>query len=277
MTGLSRQVPSTPLLLQTHVVCDLLDASKTTQVIRSLQPDIVAHTQALSDVDRCEQEPLLARAMNAQAISHVVEALKGSEAILIYVSSDYVFDGSKGSAYDEEDAPNPINTYGRSKCTGEEVALSYPNAFVIRTSTLFGEGRMNFCDQAASCLMKGESVEAFRDQTTSPTYTKDLAEGIRDVLLFLKNAVPGLVPSRVLHIANQGGCTRLEFAYRIADLLGKPRSLIRAIAVADQKRQALRPAYSALTSRYLAHCIGRRLRPWEEALEDYLHQRHWLN
>ncbi len=196
--------------------------------------------------------------------------------LLVYVSTDYVFDGTKGAPYDEADPPHPINVYGRSKLDGERVALTYPRAIVARTSTLFGEGRMNFCDQIVTRVQAHQPIEAFVDQVTSPTYTKDLAEGLADLSLTLVRSSELREP-RTFHLANAGGCSRVALAHRVAELLGQSRELIRPVPMASQRRAAVRPAYSALTTRHLSHVIGRTLRPWDDALHVYLRQRHWVN
>lgn len=251
-------------------MCDLADAQRTRVVIRELQPDVVIHTQALSDVDRCEQEPALANAMNAKTVANLAQALDATKSTLIHVSTDYVFGGTKGSAYDELDKPHPISVYGRSKLEGERMALSYAASVVIRPSTLFGPDRMNFCDHVVSCVKAGQAVEAFIDQVTSPTYTEDLAEGIGQLLGVIDRASIMSLPSRILHLANDGSCSRLAFAQRIAQLLGASRTQIRAIRMVEQGRPAPRPPSSALTTRYIPQLIGRRLRPWDEALQAYL-------
>jgi dTDP-4-dehydrorhamnose reductase len=257
-------------------VCDLLDAGRTTQVIRDLCPEVVIHSQALSDVDRCEREPALAQAQNVQATANLVGALATTGAFLVYVSSDYVFDGTKGRPYDEGDAPKPLSVYGRSKVRGEHMTLQYARSIVVRPSTLFGAGRMNFCDQAVRRLREGQPVEAFVDQTTSPTYTDDLAEALDGLIRALVGSGLG-GKSRVYHLVNAGSCTRAEFAYRLADLLGRSRGQIRPIRVAEQHRPAPRPRYCALMTKELPNVIGRSLRPWDDALQSYLRQRGWLN
>lgn len=235
-------------------------------------PDVVIHTQALSDVDRCEREPHLARQMNVQTTANLVEALHGTQALLVYLSTDYVFDGRKGSAYAETDATNPISVYGRSKLEGEQVALSRDRAVVARPSTIFGAARMNFCDHVVARLKSGQPVEAFTDQVTSPTYADDLAAALHALSLAL--APSSAEAPRVYHTANAGSCSRVQFAQRVADLIGAPRTLIHAIAMAQQQRPAPRPACSALTTTQLPPSIRRILRPWDDALEAYLRQRH---
>ena len=273
--GLSRRAPAVPQPGR-HVACDLADAGQTAETIRALAPDVVIHTQALSDVDRCETEPALARRMNVEATANLAQALVAASAggeppLLVHISTDYVFEGTKGSAYDETDEPRPISRYGASKLEAERVALRYARSVIVRTSTLFGLGRMNFCDHIVACLREGSPVEAFADQTTSPTYTKDLAEAIEELAFALRAKAPPQFAARMVHLANSGSASRLAFAHRVADLLGDDPGLIRPIRMAEQGRPARRPCCSALTSRYARALIGRTLRSWEAALEAYLH------
>ena len=180
------------------------------RVIGQAQPDVVVHTQAMSDVDRCECQPELARAMNAGTTEHLVAALQGTPAILIHLSTDYVFDG---------------------------------------------EARRR--------------IEAFADQTTSPTYTEDLAQASRGlVAVFRAGRFPA---SRIVHVTNAGAATRVEFAHTVADILGLPREGVTPIRMADQRRPAKRPAYSALASSELTPLLGpSAMRSWQDAVTAYL-------
>jgi dTDP-4-dehydrorhamnose reductase len=211
-----------------------------------------------------------------QTVEHLCRALGETGALLIALSSDYVFDGAKGSPYDEEDEPNPLSVYGRTKLAGERVALSYPNAVVVRPSTLFGPGRTNFCDAIVERFRRDEPVEAFVDQVTSPTYTEDLAEGLRGLVDAMAARSLKQLP-RIYHMTNAGGASRVEFSTYVAGLVGRPASLIKPIQMQDQRRPAPRPANSALTSRVLQDTIGRTLRPWQESVRAYLASRGWLN
>lgn len=272
VVGLSRR-SATSQGRARHVVCDLTDAEATRQAVRETAPDVVIHTQALSDVDRCEQEPREAERMNVQTMEHLCRALEEGEPLLLALSTDYVFDGVKGRPYDEQDEPKPLSVYGRTKLAGEQRALRYAKGYVIRPSTLFGVGRMNFCDAIVQHVQRGEPIEAFVDQTTSPTYSDDLAEGIDALIHAMAGASLQDLP-RLYHVTNAGWATRVEFAKRVAALLKQDDSLIQAVPMHHQHRPAPRPPYSALVSRHLAHVIGRTLRPWDEALQAYLRQRH---
>jgi len=250
-----------------------LDAQATVALIESLQPDLVINAQALSDVDRCQAEPELARALNIETTIHLVRALKQTHALLIHISTDYVFDGTKGTPYTEADEPNPINVYGRSKLEAERLVLGYVRAVVVRTSTLFGPGRMTFCDRVLSRVKAGQTIEAFVDQVTSPTYTEDLADGIGELSAALWRAQATQWP-RVYHMANMGGCSRVVFAQRVAELLGCSRTLIHPIPMSQHRQPTPRPSCSALTTIHVPQVIGRNLRSWDDALHAYLRQRH---
>ena len=136
---------------------------------------------------------------------------------------------------------------------------------------------MNFCDHVVEALMTGGTAEAFSDQVTSPTYTEDVAAGIAALLDRLTGpSAPAGYPM-LYHMANDGACRRVDLAWRIADLLGRSREGIRPVRMAEQRRAAPRPAYSALDSRAITEQIGWRVRPWDDALQGYLRQRRWLN
>jgi dTDP-4-dehydrorhamnose reductase len=256
------------------VLCDLTDARRTAEVIQASAPDVVVHTQAQSDVDRCELEPEQAHAQNVETTAHVVEALRRSNGWLVHVSTDYVFDGEQSAPYDERDAPRPISVYGRTKFEAEQLVLGERRGIVVRPSTLFGPGRINFCDRVAQAALAGTSVEAFEDQATSPSFTQDVAEAMRDLIRALTTARS--LTSRMYHVANTGGCTRLAFARRVAELLGRSPDCVRPVRMAALKLPARRPANSILATVALPALIGRTLRSWEDALRDYLSQRYPL-
>ncbi|MBI4596875.1 MAG: dTDP-4-dehydrorhamnose reductase [Candidatus Omnitrophica bacterium] len=273
VVGVSRHPALVPSLGR-HRVCDLAEAEPTQRLLQAEQPALIIHAQALSNVDEAEQDPALARRMNVEATAHLARAIQQTDTVLLYVSTDYVFDGAKGRPYVESDAPHPISVYGRSKLEGEQAALRHSRAIVARPSTLFGAGRMNFCHQVAERLRAHQPVEAFRDQVTSPTFTDDLAA---ELIRLGEAAVArheGFTP-RIYHLANAGACSRLAFAQRIAALMGCDPTLVHAIPMAALQRPAPRPAYSALATEH--ETTGRSLRSWDEALIAYLRQQRWLN
>ncbi len=258
-----------------HVTCDLLDVGAVRCLVGEVRPEVVVNTQALSDVDRCELEPELAHAQNVETTANLITAVSGIGAGLLHVSTDYVFDGSKQAPYDEADAPNPLSVYGRVKLVAERLVLECPRGVVARTSTLFGSARMNFCDHVVTQVQAGRPVEAFSDQVTSPTYTDDAAQGLEELVdaLFRAGGRPSV---KIVHVANDGCVSRVEFARRVAMLLGASPELIRATALAGGRRPAVRPRCSALATHTLLNVIGRRLPGWDDALVRYLQDRRWL-
>lgn len=266
--GLSRRPPASPPAGR-HLACDLQDAEAVRRAVETARPDVIVHAQAQSDVDRCEREPSEAWAMNVTTAEHLCRA-RDPKTLLLAVSTDYVFDGAKDRPYDEADRPNPVSVYGRSKLEAERVFLANRNAFVVRPSTLFGPARMNFCDLILQRASQGEPIQAFIDQTTSPTYTDDLAAGLEDLVQAIQGARNSDGLPRVYHLTNAGSCRRIEFAERVLELIGAPRELIRPSRMAEQQRAARRPAYTAMTSRHVGVIIGTPLRPWEDALRAYL-------
>ena len=274
VVGLSRH-PPTPAPAYRHLTCDLTDADATRAAVRRVDPDVVIHAQAMTDVDRCEQEPSVARRMNLHTVEHLCDALRLRSVLLLIISSDQVFDGTLGRPYTEDDAPNPINVYGASKRAAEEAALRYPTGCVVRTGPLFGPGRTTFCDTLVERAARGERTEVFLDQTISPTYTEDFAEGIGWLLKALTADPAGAWP-RIYHVVNAGACRRVEFARRLLELLGYSERLLVPIRMAEQQHPAHRPAFAGLASRYVQTITGRTLRAWDDALQAYL-QHHWLN
>ncbi len=271
VTGLSRHAPPVPGAGQ-HVVCDLTNPQRVRQALDAARPQWVIHCQAESNVDRCEQDPSAAWAHNVEATGHlrsVLEALGGELPVLIQLSTDYVFSGTKDAPYAEDDPPDPISVYGRSKAEAERQALAYERAAVVRPSTLFGPGRMNFCDHVLQQLAGGQPVEAFEDQVTSPTYTEELAAALEEFAAAVWASRQDRWP-RIVHAVNAGSCSRVAFARKIAQLVGAPPELIRPIPMAAQRRPAARPAHAVLEVKRLPQVIGHALRPWEEALAAYV-------
>lgn len=256
-------------------MCDLSAPAQAAALVAAVRPEVVINAQALSDVDACEQDPAAAEAGNVQTVRVLTAALQSSGALLVHLSTDYVFDGEKGAPYVETDPPRPLSVYGRSKWAGEQVALAYARGVVVRTSTLFGPGRHNFCDYIVRQVRAGQPVDAFADQVTSPTYTRDLAAALE--VLTARLAPAAALPVRLFHAVNEGQASRVAFARRIAERVGAPPDLVCPIRRADQRRPAARPAFSALASLYLSTTIGRRLPTWDDALLSYLHLARWAN
>jgi dTDP-4-dehydrorhamnose reductase len=245
---------------------DLTDETQVRSAGRGLEFDAVIHAAAFTDVDRCESEYDLALRANRDATRWVGALARERGATLVYVSTDYVFDGRKESPYREEDPPSPINAYGRSKRAGEDAALaSGAPCLLVRTSWLFGPGGRNFVDTIATKLARGDALEVVDDQRGSPTYALDLAYGIE---ILLRRGAHGTV-----HVTNSGETTWYGLAVEVARYLGSATPI--APVSSDRfPRPAPRPRYSVLAGERYRAIAGESLRPWPEAVHHYLARRN---
>jgi dTDP-4-dehydrorhamnose reductase len=230
--------------------------------LASLQPDWVVHAAAATDVDRCEGEPERTMAVNAGGTRRVAEGCRRVGAGLVYVSTDFVFDGRKGTPYVEEDSPAPLNVYAWSKLEGERATRELASPWVIvRSAWLFGTRGKNFVTTILEKATAGERLRVVDDQVGCPTYAADLADALG---LLLTRRLTGLY-----HVTNSGFCSRYEFARQILRLAGVTAPLDR-ISSEELKRPARRPAYAVLENAAWRAAGLPPLRPWHEALAAML-------
>ncbi|HPV83212.1 MAG TPA: dTDP-4-dehydrorhamnose reductase [Nitrospira sp.] len=225
-------------------------------------PDVVIHAGAHTDVDGAERDPALAMAINADGTERVARAAAQAGARLIYISTDYVFDGRGTRPYVETDRTNPVSAYGASKCAGEERALACcDNTLVVRTAWLYGLRGKNFVRTMLQLAAERPCLKVVADQQGCPTFAEDLAGMIGRLMT---HPVRG-----VLHVTNEGHCTWHEFATEIVRLAGY-RVPVEPITTADMPRPAKRPAYSVLSAERLHH-LGFRMPSWQDGLQRFLH------
>ncbi len=242
--------------------------------LASLRPDWVVHAAGATDVDGCEGEPELAIAVNAEGTRRVAEGCRRAAAGLVYLSTDYVFDGRKGAPYTEEDLPAPLNAYGRSKLEGEHATQELaPRWVIIRTAWLYGTHGQNFVKSILEKAAAGERLRVVDDQVGSPTYAADLADAV-GLLLFrlsapLRSGAQAEGLTVLYHVTNSGSCSWYEFARQILRLAGVTATLSR-IGSAELNRPARRPAYSVLQNAAWRAADLPPLRPWPEALAAML-------
>jgi dTDP-4-dehydrorhamnose reductase len=212
-------------------------------------------------VDGCERDPETAFTVNAQGTRRVAEGAAKANARLIFLSTDYVFDGKKTEPYTERDPVNPLNVYGRSKLAGEEEALKgCRRTLVLRTSWLYGVQGKNFVKTILSLAVAQPEVHVVEDQRGSPTYARHLAQVIAGLI---RSDVAG-----VIHAGGEGECSRYEFAKAILQEAGL-RCRVVPISTAESGRLALRPPYTALSAAFL-HQHGLSLPPWREGVRQFL-------
>jgi dTDP-4-dehydrorhamnose reductase len=242
-----------------HATLDVADAAAVDQAVGRLEPQWILNTAAFNDVDGAEQNQAAAFAVNAGGPGHLAAAALRLGARLIHVSTDYVFDGRKGVAYDENDRPNPLSVYGQSKREGERrVFNSGAAACVLRTAWLYGRHGKNFVKAIQAAAAKGAPLKVVADQVGSPTATLDLARAIVELM--------GTSAVGLYHVANAGACSRFEFARAI---LGDKVEIL-PISTTQAARPAPRPQNSALVSVRWASTGLPPLRSWEAALHAFL-------
>jgi dTDP-4-dehydrorhamnose reductase len=243
---------------------DIASYSSFKQYVQNKSFGVIIHCAAYTDVDGSETNPELAYTVNGTGTKNIALFAREREAKLMYISTDYVFDGQKTEPYTETDIPNPLNVYASSKLMGEQyVQQLLKRYFIIRTSWLFGRNGKNFVDTIVKKAKTGESLRVVNDQISSPTYTIDLAEAIKD---FVQTEKYG-----IYHISNTGCCSWFEFACEIVNIVGLSEvDKVNPISTEELGRPAKRPKYSKLDSSKYEREIGLPLRSWQQAVKVYL-------
>jgi dTDP-4-dehydrorhamnose reductase len=243
---------------------DIRDADAVRRVLDATRPDWIVLSAAYTDVDGCERKPELAFSVNRDGAVNVAAAAKEAGARLLFLSSDYVFDGRKTTPYATSDGRNPQSVYGRSKAEAEVHLIELlPTCCIARTSWLFGTGGKCFPDAILKLAASRPALDVVDDQRGSPTYAVDLASAIMQ--LCRKNA------QGIVHVTNRGDCTWFEFAREIVRRSGLSTE-VRPVSSRQMARPAPRPAYSVLSPASL-ESFGIVMPSWQDALQRYLEER----
>jgi dTDP-4-dehydrorhamnose reductase len=236
VVGIDRYVPEG----QRDLAVDITQKERTMESIVRSAPEVVVHTAAETDVDRCETDRDLARRINVEGTTNIADACSKVGARLILLSTDYVFDGNKGN-YAETDEPSPISFYGLTKLEAERiVASTTSSSLIIRTSVLYGwhPSKLNFVTWALKGLREGQTLKVVNDHINSPTFADNLAEAILKAIKWNSRGV--------LHIAGSESVNRFDFARRIARQFGLDERLLVPVKMSDLNWIARRPKDSSL-------------------------------
>ena len=240
---------------------DIRDIGLVRQYITQARPDWIVLAAAYTDVDGSERNPEQAFAVNGEGTRNVARVVQEVHRKLLYVSTDYVFDGTSHRPYEPDDPIHPLNVYGASKAAGENAVREESKHWLIaRTSWLFGARRASFPEKILRAAACQSQIKVVADQIGSPTFTRDLATVIRDLV---RSDACG-----ILHITNSGSCSWFEFAKEVLLKAGRKTPIL-PITTAEADRLAKRPAYSVLSPASLA-VRGITLRSWQEAVDAYL-------
>ncbi len=273
--------------LVAFIQCDIADKDKTIKAIIDAKPDLIIHAAAWTDVDGCERDPDKAEAINVNGTENVALSASDLDIPLVYISTDFVFDGDKKSPYTEKDRPNPICIYGKSKLEGEERVRSLNKYIILRTSWLYGAKGKNFVDTILEKARSGETLRVVDDQIGTPTYTKDLAKAIRRILdvaisyqlLAISSRKPKAESRKhhhrwgVYHISNKGEVSWFGYAKEILKIAAIDNVEVLPIKTSELDRLARRPAFSVLDNAKFEEAFGFNMRQWQESLQEYLHEK----
>ncbi len=235
-------------------------------ILKDHQPEVIINTAAFHKTDQCEEDSLKTFTVNSLGARNIATISKEINAIDVYISTDYIFNGTKNKPYTEEDKPTPINTYGISKLAGECFTTQNPKHYIIRVASVFGQAGAsgkggNFVETMIKKAKNNETITVVDDMWMSPTYTKDAS-------LLLKEMLENHIPYGVYHATNKGYCSWYQFAQEIFRLTGLTPDL-NPTKTDPNYGKAQRPAFSALTSTKLGN-YNFEPRSWKESLKAYL-------
>lgn len=251
-----------------HQSLDITDAEKVDAVIHERRPDAVINCAAWTDVDGCESNPEKNRNINAIGPQTLARSSCRADALLITISTDYVFDGLKDGFYTQRDQPRPISVYGRAKLEGERLAqVENARTIVVRTGYIFGLGGPNFMSTLLTRVSRGERLKAISDTYGTPTYGRDLAARLRELAII---DLPG-----IYHVVNSGEGASFEmFTHEALRLANRPTVVVESVLTDSLQRPAPRPRNSKLKC-LLSPAIGLLpLRTWQEGLADFVRETH---
>src|SRR6202795_179506 len=240
---------------------DIREVRQVRQLVAREHPDWIILTAAYTDVDGSERDPDRAFAINRDGARNVSLVARELGAKLCYLSTDYVFDGASDHPYEPDDPVHPLNIYGTSKAAGEKAVQEQAGDWLIaRTSWLFGATRTTFPEQILLAADSQPELKVVADQIGSPTYTRDLATAIRELVRADARGI--------LNVTNSGSCSRIQFAKETLRRAGGSTQVSQTTST-EAGRPARRPAYSVLSPKALGR-YGITMRSWQDALEAYL-------
>lgn len=246
---------------------DVTDGTAVSDVVRHARPDVIVNCAAYTKVDDAEQNEHLATAINGSAVELLAHAADRAGALLVQLSTDFVFDGAKRTPYEINDSTAPLSAYGRSKLVGEHAAMSAKKHMVLRTSWLFGVHGPNFVEAIRNQVRKGTNpLRVVDDQRGRPTYTPHLADAI---VRLARLAYDSPDARGIVHYADEPECAWFDFARAIVGTA----AAVHPISSSAIPRPAIRPAYSVLSTERYERLTGVRPELWEEGLQEYLQLR----
>jgi len=250
------------LLAGGHQELDVTDYQRLLDITGRFRPELVVHAAAFTNVDGCEEDPEKAYLVNAIGTQNVALACREVDAAMFYVGTDFVFDGSKGSAYHEYDDVHPLSVYGRSKLAGEQIVRSILSKhYIARTAWVFGKQGHNFIKTILRLADEKDLLRIVDDQFGSPTYAADLAAKIAEL------STSGQFGT--YHVVNEGSCSWYDLTREALSIAGREDIIVDPMSSAELRRPATRPAYSVLDAMALRLRGFAPMRHYSEGLKDF--------
>ena len=242
---------------------DVTDPAACRREVDGFRPDVVVHCAAWTAVDRAESDPEKARILNVEGTRNVARACREAGALMVTFGTDYIYDGASSRPYREEDPANPLSVYGKTKWAAEE-ALREEGAdhLLVRTQWMFGPAGKNFIRTILEKARKGEMLRIASDQVGCPTYSRDLAVAVRNLL--------GAGARGTVHFSSEGETSWFGLARHVLARCGLSAALLSPARTRELPYPAPRPAYGVLSKEKYRAITGASPRPWEEAVGEYL-------
>ncbi len=240
---------------------DITDKHQISDAVCSYKPDVIINCAAYNNVDMAEKEESLPYLINKTAVSYLVEEAEKIKAKFVHFSTDYVFDGKKNDFYTEEDIPNPLNVYAKTKFAGEIRSLEYERALVFRLSWVIGYGSQNFLYKFSNWAKQYKTIKVSSDEISVPSFTFDIA---KCVLSALDKDLTGLY-----HLTNSSKASRYELAVNYANLMGYSNEIL-PVPMASFKSQAQRPLFTAMSNAKISKELGIKIPDWRQSLEQFV-------
>jgi dTDP-4-dehydrorhamnose reductase len=254
---------------------NITDNNETGKFIREVAPEWIVNCAGYTAVDKAESESDIAMLLNSEAVNTLTSNLSQTGGKLIHISSDFVFDGKLNRPYSEEDSPSPLSVYGKSKLAGDLIALSYSKSLVIRTSWLYSQYGHNFVNTIIRLASQKDSIGVVNDQTGTPTYAKDLAQVIINIISGTGRN-NNYFKAGLFNFSNEGQCSWYEFATEICNELGLPLE-VNPINSVDYPLPAKRPNFSVLDKRKIKSEYNINIPDWKSSLAECLTKVKSLN
>jgi dTDP-4-dehydrorhamnose reductase len=241
--------------------CDITKKEQVNGLISKQRPTVLINCAAYNLVDDAEDNPEPAYSLNAKAVEILAKVCKDNNIFYVHFSTDYVFDGTKNTPYTEEDTPNPLNVYGKSKYKGEiAVCNTTENRLVFRTSWMYGKGKQNFFYKLKGWARQDKVLRISSDEISVPTYTHDI---VTATLAGLEQEKRGLY-----HLTSSGYCSRYELAKYFLKKRGIDKEIV-PVPSASFKQKAMRPLFSAMSNARLCHELNISIPPWQDGIDRY--------